>query len=881
MKNFDWKKILPYAVAIIAFVAVAMIYCAPILEGKVLVQGDVNNWKGAAQEARTFYDENGTRTWWTNSMFGGMPTYQITGSLPSGEVRNGMATVAHLGMKGGWEAIGIIFAYFFGFFLMLRCFKVNPWLSIIGGLAIGFSTYFFLIIPAGHVTKAVALGFLAPVIGGFYAIFRKQYWLGAPLVMLYGILGITLHPQMTYYIFMLIGVLACAELYIHIKDKAWKDLGISLGVLVLSLLLVVGTKVSWLEMNQSYLKETMRGGHSELTFNSNSGPTSNNNSGLSLDYATAWSYGVDETMTFLIPNWEGGASGYNVGENSQLCQTMRGNGIPKRSAEQFCQQVPTYRGEKAFTSGPVYMGAIICFLFVLGLLIVPGPYKWALLIATLFSVALAWGRNMMWLTELFFNYFPMYNKFRAVESILVVAEITMPLLGILALQQIVDKKIAWEKLRVNMFIAGGITMGLCLIFALFTGMVDVTSSYDVQWVNQVPAWLRDAIYDERVAMIKADAWRSFIFIALGFAVIYWYAWKSESQSLASSPYRLIAFCAALAALVLVDMVPVNKRFFGNDHFVKAKDADAYFVMQPYEQQILEDESYYRVLNLATNTFNDARTSYRLKSIGGYSAAKLRRYQDLIDEHISKEMNPLMQTVMRTQGFAEPDANGGKDFPVLNMLNMKYAVVPLQGGKQAPVQNPYAMGNCWFVNEVILVDTPDEECAMLREIDLHKQAVADKKFAEALDVSKPEVTPLMAFDENRIDLITYSPNCLEYLSMNERNQVAVFSEIYYPYDWHLYMVNADGEKIELPLARVNYTLRAAVIPAGLHQLRMEFTPHAMQTDKWSMAILILALVLSAGALSWPLWRKKKGSDRVIESSHNTHFHIKNENYIRVN
>lgn len=857
MKQFDWKKILPYAVAIIAFVAIAMIYCAPLLEGKVLVQGDVNNWKGAAQEARAFYDEHGYSPWWTNSMFSGMPTYQITGNLPTSELRATMEQISHAGFAGDWAIVGIIFAYFFGFFLMLRCFKINPWLSIIGGLAIGFSTYFLLIIPAGHMTKAAALGFLAPVIGGFYAIFRKQYWLGAPLVAIYGTLSLNLHPQMTYYIFMLIGVMACAELYIHIKDKAWKDLGISLGVLVLSLLLVVGTKASWLEMNQSYLKETMRGGHSELTSNSDSGPTSNSNSGLSLDYATAWSYGVDETMTFLIPNWEGGASGYNVGEKSQLCETMKDNGIPKRSAEQFCQQVPTYRGEKAFTSGPVYMGAIICFLFVLGLLIVPGPYKWALLVATLFSVALAWGRNMMWITELFFNYFPMYNKFRAVESILVVAEITMPLLGILALQQIVDKKIAWEKLRMNMFIAGGVTAGLCLFFALFASVVDVTSSYDAQWVNQVPVWLRDAIFDERTAMIKADAWRSFIFIALGFAVVYWYAWKSNSESLNTKPSTLnYILYAALAVLVLADMLPVNKRFFGNDHFVKAKDADAYFAMQPYEQQILQDESYYRVLNLATNTFNDARTSYRLKSIGGYSAAKLRRYQDLIDEHISKEMNPLMQTVMRTQGFMLPDENEGKDFPVLNMLNMKYAVVPLQGGKQAPVQNPYAMGNCWFVDEVILVDTPDEECALLSEIDLHKQAVADKKFAEALDITKPEVTPLMAFDESSIELTSYAPNCLQYESMNERNQVAVFSDIYYPYDWHLYIVNNNGEKMELPLARVNYTLRAAVIPAGHHQLVMEFQPHAIQTDKWCMVILILALLLSAGGLTYPLWRKKK-------------------------
>ena len=852
--KIDWKKIVPYAVAIVAFVAVAMVYCAPLLEGKVLMQGDVNNWKGAAQEARVFYDEHGYSPWWTNSMFSGMPTYQITGSLQSNQLRAALEHVLHSGFQGNWQLIGIIFAYFFGFFLMLRCFKVNPWLSIIGGFAIGFSTYFFLIIPAGHVTKAIALGFLPPIIGGFYAIFRKQYWLGAPLVVIYGLVSITHHPQMTYYIFMLIGILACAELYIHIKDKAWKDLGIGVGVLAISLLLIVGTKLSWLEMNQSYLKETMRGGHSELNK-----PTPDpslkgreKSAGLDIDYATAWSYGVGETMTFLIPNWEGGASGYNVGANSDLCETMRQNGVPKRSAEQFCGQVPTYRGEKAFTSGPVYMGAIVCFLFVLGLLIVSGPYKWALLVATLFSVALAWGRNMMWLTELFFNYFPMYNKFRAVESILVVAEITMPLLGMLGLQKIVNKEIEWNKLRPALFIAGGVTGGLCLVMALFAGAIDVTSSYDAQWASQVPAWLKDAILDERVAMIKADAWRSLIFILLGGGAIYWYSY----QAMRREGERQWLLYAALAVLVLADMIPVNKRFFGNDHFVKAKDADAYFAIQPYEQQILEDESYYRVLNLATNTFNDARTSYRLKSIGGYSAAKLRRYQDLIDEHISKEMNPLMQTVMRTQGFMLPDENAGKDFPVLNMLNMKYAVVPLQGGKQAPVQNPYAMGNCWFVDEVILVDTPDEECAALRTLDLHKQAVADKKFAAALDVTKPEVAPLMAFDENVIELTSYQPNCLEYVAMTEQNKVAVFSEIYYPYDWHLYMVNANGEQVEIPLARVNYALRAAVIPAGAHQLRMVFEPHALKTDKASMAILILALLLSVGALTWPLWRKQQ-------------------------
>jgi hypothetical protein len=492
------------------------------------------------------------------------------------------------------------------------------------------------------------------------------------------------------------------------------------------------------------------------------------------------------------------------------------------------------------------------------LLIVSGPYKWALLVATLFSVALAWGRNMMWLTELFFNYFPMYNKFRAVESILVVAEITIPLLGIMALQQVVEKNLAWNKLRISILTAAGITGGLCLVFALFGGAVNVTSSYDTQWAGQVPAWLKDAILNERIAMIKADAWRSLIFIVLGAGLVYWYAWKVNSSS---SNFKLstlnYALYAALAALVLVDMIPVNKRFFGNNHFVNEKVADRTFRMEEYEKEILQDQSYYRVLNLATNTFNDARTSYRLKSIGGYSAAKLRRYQDLIDEHISREMNPLMQTVMRTQGFMLPDDNEGKDFAVLNMLNMKYAIVPLQGGQKAPVQNPYAMGNCWFVDEVIFVDTPDEECAALRTLDLHKQAVADKKFTASLDITKPEIAPLMAFDKNAITLTSYQPNCLEYITMSEQNKVAVFSEIYYPHDWHLYLVDKDGNNsIEIPLARVNYTLRAAVIPAGAHQLRMVFEPHALKTDKASMAILILALLLSAGALTSPLWRKKK-------------------------
>lgn len=811
MKSLDWKKVLPYVVAVVAFFVVALVYCAPLLEGKVLQAGDVNNWKGAAHEVQVFAQETGETSWWTNSMFGGMPTYQITGKLQSSSVVSVLTKPAHGFMRGDYEAIGLLFAYFFGFFLLLRCFGVNPWISIAGGFAIGLSTYFLLIIPAGHMTKATAIGFLAPVIGGFYAIFRRNYWLGVPLVLLYGTMGVVCHPQMTYYYCMLLGVMGCAELYIHIREKRWKDLGISLAVLIGCVLLIYGTKFSWWQMNNSYLKETMRGGHSELTQSANVQQAEN--TGLDIDYATAWSYGKAETLTLLIPNYMGGCSGYDLGKDSQLEQDLKKMGVPARQAKGFCQGAPTYWGEKAFTSGPVYVGAIICMLFVLGLLIVPGPYKWALLIATLFSITLAWGRNLMGWTELFFNYFPMYNKFRAVESILVVAEVTIPLLGFLALKELMtsdnDKQ---KRNRTMVWIAGGVTAAICLIVALFGGTFDVTSSYDAQWKNQVGPQIYDAILNQRHAMMTSSAWRSLLFVVLGTATLLLYTWKRDIRN------STIVLAVVLGGLVLADMIPVNRHFFNNNNFVTKKDGDRYFAMQPWEEQILQDKSLdYRVFNLAANTFNDARTSYRLKSIGGYSAAKLRRYQDLIDAHISQN-----------------------NWAVIDMLNTKYIIT--RDGQVH--QNINAMGNAWFVDSVLLVDTPDEESEALRTLNLRTTAVADKTFADMLDVTKPECSSLMAFDEDRITLTSYKPNELIYDSQNERNQVAVFSEIYYPHDWHLYI---DGE--EAPIARVNYTLRAAVIPAGIHTVRMVFEPQVVKTDKWSLALVILTILGCIGIATW--------------------------------
>ena len=732
--------------------------------------------------------------------------FQVSGSTPANQVRADIESASHFGFKKDLGPIGILLAYLFGFFFMLRCFKVNPWLSIIGSFALTLSSYFMLILPAGHMTKANAIAAIAPVIGGIYAVFRKNYWLGAPLIIIYGIIGITLHPQMTYYFMMLVGVMGFVELVIHIREKRWKDLGIGIGVCLLCAALVFGTKLSWWQMNNEYLKETMRGGHSELRQEEK---TETQKDGLDIKYATDWSYGKAETLTLLIPNFMGGASGYNIGEKSVLYDELVKARVPKSSAKQFCQAAPTYWGEKMFTSGAVYVGAIICFLFVLGLIIVPGPYKWGFLFATVASIVLAWGKNFMPLTEWFFYHFPMYNKFRAVESILVVAEVTIPLLGFLGLQKLWEAKEDKSRYSTSVLIAGGITAGLCLLIALFGGsMFSFTSSFDNQWKGQVGDEIYRMIVDQRIAMMKSDAWRSFGLITAAVLVLWLYA-KDKLKS----GYAL----GILAALILIDLVPVDRRFFGSKDFVSKKDGSRYFAIQPWEEEILQDNSLdYRVLNLTANTFNDSRTSYRLKSIGGYSAVKLRRYQDLIDQHIS-QMN----------------------WNVLNMLNTKYIVT-----QRGVIPNPDAMGNAWFVENVQFVPTPDDESAALNTLNLRKTAVADEIFQDVLTCSG------MPDEGDRIELTKYTPDQLDYSYQLANERVAVFSEIYYPQGWHLY---CDGK--EIPLGRVNYTLRAAVLPAGEHSLHMEFVPAALATDKWCMVILILSLILSLGGLTWPLYGNK--------------------------
>ena len=789
MKKFKvfLSKYGAYIVAAIVFVTLTLVYCMPALQGKVLQQGDTMQWKGMAHELKEYNETAETPANWTNSMFGGMPGYQITMKNPGNAVTDVVWAVDRFfrGLTTLFfdSVLALLLGYFLGFFLMLRAFGVEKWLSIVGSIAISMSSYFFLIIPAGHETKALTLGMMAPVIGGFFLIFRKNYGWGAALVMLYSSIGMMKHPQMSYYLFMMMGLFCIAELYLHIKEKRLKDLGIAVAVFALALAVGVGTGYSTLKANSEYMKETMRGGHSDLVAEGEQA-----SKGLDIEYATAWSYGIDETLTLLIPNYMGGSSNYNVGRNSQMYDTLVSAGVNRSYASELVSALPTYWGEQPFTAGPVYVGAIVCLLFLLGCLIVKGPYKWALLAATVFSILLSWGHNFMGFTEFFYKYFPFYNKFRTVSSILVVAQVAMPLLGFLALKTISDARRSgqWEELRRgylrSLAIASGVTGGICLVLALLGGsLCSFSSSYDAHTLGGMPQWFMDALYDERAALLRRDAWRSFAFIALGAAVLALHL----SDKLKYGP-----FVAALGVLVLADLWPVDKRFFGEGNWVSRKQNDSYFQMQPYEKKILEDEGYFRVMNLTTNTFNESRTSYYLHSVGGYHAAKLRRYQDLIDEHLSKG-----------------------NMEVINMLNTRYFIQE-QDGVPQPVLNPGAYGNAWFVDEVKLVDSAREESDALRSLDLRRCAVADIRFEEF--VKTPQGRP-----DGSIELLSYAPDRLVYHSSSSCDATAVFSEIYYPYGWKSYI---DGE----PCGhfRSDYVLRAMSVPAGEHEIVFEFRPDSI-------------------------------------------------------
>ena len=794
--------------ALIVFFILAFAYCKPVLNGKVLQSSDDVNAQSAVQESFRYARETGDHTWWNSAMFSGMPNYQIGGGqYRSDRLLDPIKNFLH---RGPSHPAWILIFYFICFFILMRSFEVDRWLSIVGAIAIALSSYFLIIIVAGHGGKTIAISYISLVAAGFYLIFRKKYGLGAIFVMLFTAMGFSIHPQMAYYLFMMIGVFFLAELWIHIREKRWKDLGLAVLIFAASLGIGLGTGAGNVFANQEYARETMRGGHSDLVTGETGAQPSN---GLDLDYATQWSYGIDETFSFLIPNFKGGGSAYPLGPDSHSWKAITKLGLPASTAREFCSGAPLYWGEQPFTVGNVYVGAIVCFLFLLGCLIVGGPYKWALLVATLFSVALAWGHNCMWLTEFFFRHFPLYNKFRAVSSILIVAEITMPLLGFLAVKALMDGTVAQEKARKNLIVAGSVTAGLCLLFALLgRSLFSFVSPNDVQFASLIPEALYQAILDDRADLLVRDSWRSFAFIAAAFAVLFCY-----NEKKLRTPWMI----AALGVLVLVDLWPVDRRYFNDDSFQLPKNTQAAFAMLPYEEELLKDpDPNFRVMNLTTNTFNEARTSYYLKSIGGYHAAKLRRYQDLIDEHLSR-------------GY----------LPVIGMLNTKYLIVA-EDGQVVIQENPHALGHAWFVENLTVVDNAQAESDALGTLDLTKRAVVDKRFTEQIASLEPGIAP-----DAEVKLTAWSPKKLEYETTTSTPGVVVFSEIYYPFGWK---ASIDGQ----PAGhyRVNYVLRAMDVPAGNHHITFIFDPDSVRKgDAIATVCVVLMYLLIAALAGWGVYR----------------------------
>lgn len=829
--SVSYKKYLPDLLAIIAFVLISFMYFAPaIMDGRVLAQHDSQAAVGQGQEQREFMEKHGERTRWINSMFGGMPTYQMTPTYASTLPQDAAKKVYALFLP---NYMYLIFIMLLGFYILMRAFKANPLVSALGAILWTFSSYYFIIIAAGHIWKFITLAYIPPTIAGLVYAYRKKYVLGALLVMIFVAFQISAnHIQMSYYFFFVMLFMVIGYFVDALKNKTLPDFFKATGVVVLAGIIGALANSSNLYHTYEYSKETMRG-KSELT-HKDVGNKSNN--GLERDYITAWSYGVGETWTLLVPNTKGGAS-VPLSENETAMKKADPN------YRDIYSQIGQYWGEQPGTSGPVYVGAFVLTLFILGMFLLEGSLKWAMLAATIFSILLAWGKNFMGLTDFFIDNIPMYNKFRTVASILVIAEFAIPLVAALTIKEIVEHP---EKLKNNLkylWISLGVTGGIALLFAIAPRMFfgSYISSSEMQALQTLPSEhirpVIDNLTQMRIAMFSADAWRTIIIIAIGAALLLAYN---------SGKLKKEWMVAGVLLLCLIDMWSVNKRYLNDSMFVPKSNLSQTFAKSQADEVILQDKNKdYRVLNMATSTFNDGVTPYWHQCIGGYHPAKLRRYQDIIDVYLTKEISALQQDIIKTQG--KMDSVNTEGFKVLNMLNTKWVIMPGQDGSQIPVPNPYNQGNAWFVNKINFVNTPDEEIAALGKIDLKNEAVADKKFQSVLNGFN--VTPKDSTSQIAIE--SFDSNIITYKTSAKKPELAVFSEIYYPKGWN---ITIDGKPAEM--LRANYTLRALPIPSGNHTVVFKFEPKSIKITDTIAFIALAIMLLTAGYLLWMRIREER-------------------------
>ena len=825
------KKFLPDLIAILAFIVISFIYFFPaITEDRILFQHDTVAGAGAGQEAKEYYERTGVRTRWTNALFGGMPTYQMSPSYDSTEPLTFVQKVYHLFLP---NYVWLTFIMMLGFYILLRAFGIPAWLAGLGGIIWGFSSYFFILIAAGHIWKFITLAYIPPTIAGIVLAYRKKYLLGGIITALFMAMQIlSNHVQMTYYFLFVILFMVGAFFEDAWRKKELPQFFKATGVLIVAGLIGVSINLSNLYHTYEYSKETMRG-KSELKYEG--AAAKQTSSGLNRDYITQWSYGIGETFSLLVPNVKGGAS-------VPLSRSEKAMEKANPMYSSLYSQLTQYFGDQPMTSGPVYVGAFVLMLFILGCFIVKGPMKWALLGATIFSILLSWGKNFMGLTDFFIDYIPMYNKFRAVSSILVIAEFTIPLLAILTLKEILTKpELLKEKLK-YIYISFGLTGGLALLFAIaprlfFPTYIPGNEMAALQ--NALPADQLSPIIanleEMRVHLFTSDAWRSFFIVTIGTLLLLAYNAKKLKATWT---------VAAIALLCLGDMWSVNKRYLYDEQFIPKSEQTATFRKTQTDELILQDPSLdYRVLNFAGNTFEENNTSYWHKSVGGYHAAKLRRYQEMIDHHIAKEMQAAYQEVATAGG--QMDSVNAAKFPVLNMLNTKYFIFPAgQQGQTVPIENPYTFGNAWFIDKIQYVNNANEEIDAIGQVDLQQTAIVDSKFKEALKGVNEGYKDSLS----TIRLTSYEPNQLVYETSSPQDGIVVFSEIYYP-GW---TATIDGKPADI--ARADYILRAMNVPAGKHTIEMRFDPQSLHITEGiaygAMALLLVGVII----LIW-IYRKK--------------------------
>ena len=813
------KEYLPDLLVVIIFAVISFAYFFPAdVDGRILYRHDASAGRGAGQETAEYHERTGKVSRWTNATFSGMPTYQTAPSYKSVSVLNQAVKAYHLWLP---ENVWYVFAYLLGFYILLRAYDFRRALAVLGSVIWAFSSYFFIIIAAGHIWKVMALAYLPPLIAGIVLSYRGKYLWGFIVTAIFAAFEVDAnHVQMTYYYLFIILFMIIAYLVDAVRKKTIKQFMKATAVCAAGALIGVLMNISNLYHTWQYAQESMRG-KSELVKKNAANQT---NSGLDRDYITQWSYGVDETWTLLVPNTKGGAS-VPLAANTEAMKIADPNFM------QIYQQLGQYWGEQPGTSGPVYVGAFVLMLFVLGLFIVKGPTKWALLAATVLSVLLSWGRNFMPFTNFFLDYIPMYSKFRTVASILVIAEFTIPLLAMMTLKKIVDEPDILTKKIKYVYISFGLTAGIALLFALMPTLFfsDFISSSEMQALKSIPAEyltpLLSNLRSIRESIFTADCWRSFWIIVIGTLCLFLYKMKK---------LRVEFMMIAITVLCLADMWQVNKRYLNDGMFVEKSVREQAQPMTQTDRQILQDKALdYRVLNFASNTFNENETSFYHKSIGGYHAAKLRRYQELIDAYISPEMQKTMPAIAQAAGDMTK-VNGNSIFPVLNMLNAKYFIVPLQSNQTVAIQNPYVYGNAWFVDKITYVKNANEELDGLGKLDLRHEAIADARFRSQLGESKAQ-------DSTSIVKITaYEPNQLTYDVRSVTGGIVVFSEIFYP-EW---TATVDGKAVEL--GRVNYVLRALHVDKGHHTVVLTFDPKSVKQTETvaylSYGVLLLVVLL---------------------------------------